>query len=326
MAMTKRERLAAAVTGQEVDRVPVALWRHFPVDDVRVEELAQSAAAFQQQYDWDFIKLTPSSHYSVADWGTKVSYRGHAHGTSQYVYFPVKTADDWETLKPLHPHSGMLGEQLACVRRLRELVGPDVLIIETIFSPMDQARHLIGNGLEMVHLRCYPEQVVAALQMITETTIAFVQAVIDAGADGIFYATQYARATHLSQDEYREFCRPMDIKILEAAKHGTFNMFHLHGMHTYFDLVADYPVQALNWHDRETGPTLAEGKEKFAGLVFGGVSQHEIVEGTPEDVTKLAREAMASTNGRRMGLSTGCVVPTVAPWGNMRALRDVAEG
>lgn len=326
MSMSKRERLAAAIAGHEVDRVPVALWRHFPGDDVSAEELALSAAAFQHQYDWDFIKLTPSSHYSVDGWGTRVAYRGHPHGTSEYITYPVKMPEDWETLQPLDPQAGMLGQQLACVQRLRELVGPDVTIIETIFSPLDQARHLIGNGLEMVHLRRYPQQLRAALEVITATTVAFVQAVLDAGADGIFYATQYARATHLSQDEYREVCRPLDLQILDAAQSGSFNLFHLHGMHTYFNMVSDYPIHALNWHDRETGPTLADGARRFPGMVVGGVSQQDVVEATPERIHELAKSVIEETGGRRMCLATGCVIPTVAPWGNIRALRAAAEG
>jgi uroporphyrinogen decarboxylase len=326
MTMTKRERLAAAVAGQPVDRVPVALWRHFPVDDVNPEELAQSAAAFQQQYDWDFIKLTPSSHYSVDGWGTEVAYYGHPHGTSDYITFPVKEAADWGRLKPLDIHKGMYGEQLVCVRRLRELVGDEVPFIETIFSPMDQARHLIGRGKELVHMRRYPEQMQAALEMLTDITIAFVKAVLDAGADGIFYATQYATAAVMSREEYMQICRPLDLKILQAAQGASFNMFHLHGKHTYFDLVADYPIHALNWHDRETGPSLEDGKQQFAGMVMGGISQQEIVEATPAEITRLAKEAVESTQATRMGLATGCVVPTVAPWGNMRALRAAADG
>ena len=31
--MSKRDRLAAAIAGENVDRPPVALWRHFPGDD-----------------------------------------------------------------------------------------------------------------------------------------------------------------------------------------------------------------------------------------------------------------------------------------------------
>ena len=36
--MTKRERLSATITGQEVDRTAVALWRHFPGDDQRLNQ------------------------------------------------------------------------------------------------------------------------------------------------------------------------------------------------------------------------------------------------------------------------------------------------
>ncbi len=324
-SMTRRERLAAAIKGEAVDRVPVALWRHWPVDDQDAEQLALSAAAFQHQYDWDFVKLTPSSHYSVADWGVEIAYRGHAHGTSEYITYPVKSPEDWGKLKPLDAHSGTLGQQLACIRRLRELVGPDVTIIETIFSPMDQARHLVGSPLEVVHLRRYPEQLRPVLDLIAETTVAFVQAVLDAGADGVFYATQYARATALSPDEYREHCRPHDFRILEAARGASFNLLHLHGVQTYFDMFTDYPIHALNWHDRETDPSLAEGIQRFPGLVMGGISQQDIVEGTPKTIRHLAQQAVADTGGRRMGLATGCVLPTVAPWGNIRALRAAAE-
>ncbi len=325
MSMTKRERLAAAVAGEAVDRVPVALWRHFPVDDTSAEALAVTAAAFQHQYDWDFFKLTPSSHYSVADWGTRAAYRGHPHGTSEYITYAVKTPEDWGRLQPLDVQSGMLGDQLACVRRLRELVGDEVPIIETIFSPLDQIRHLVGRGNEFVHLRRYPQQTQAAIEVIMETTLAFVQAVIAAGADGIFYATQYAQAAYLSQSEYVEVCRPLDLRVLEAAQGGTFSMVHVHGVHTYFDAFVDYPVQAINWHDRETGPTLAEGAKRFPGLVVGGISQQDIVERSAEQVREIAQQAITETGGRRMGLSTGCVLPTVAPWGNIRALREVVD-
>lgn len=325
MTMTKRERLAAAIAGEEVDRVPVALWRHFPVDDLNPEELAQSAAAFQHQYDWDFIKLTPSSHYSVHDWGTRVAYRGHAHGTSDYITLPLNSATDLERLQPLDVHSGTLGEQLVCVRRLRELVGPEVPILETVFSPLDQTRHLVPPGMDLVFMRNNPEQVTNALETITQTTIAFVQAVLEAGADGIFFATQYATALRLSRSDYQAICRPFDIRVLEAAQGGSFNLLHLHGLHTYFDLVADYPIHALNWHDRETGPSLAEGARRFPRLVVGGLSQADMVEGNPEHIRLLSQATIRETGGRRMCLATGCVIPTVAPWGNMRALRAAAE-
>lgn len=326
MHMNKRERLAAAIAGEEVDRVPVALWRHFPGDDRDAEQLALSVTAFQQQYDWDFIKLTPLSNYSVADWGGTVAYHGHPEGTSDYITPPLISAPaDWERLTPLDVHAGHLGQQLACIRRLRELVGPDIPIIETVFNPLSQAKRLVAKGMEIVHLRRHSQQVTAALEVITTTTVAFVRAALEAGADGIFYAIQHASATLLSEAEYRTSLRPLDLRILEAARGGSFNLLHLHGQHTYLDLVADYPVHALNWHDRETGPALAEGARRFPGLVVGGLSQQDLIEGHPARIQELSRQAIAETGGRRVCLSTGCVLPTVAPWGNIRALRATVD-
>jgi len=325
MLMTKRDRLAAAIRGEETDRPLVALWRHFPTDDLDAEQLALSAVAFQTQYDWDFIKLTPTSSYSVEDWGCRVAYRGHPEGTSEYIARPIEAPHDWARLEPLDPHSGALGQQLACIRRARELAGPDIPIIETVFSPISQAKNLIGGGLEIVHLRRHHVELQHALEVIAETTRRFVAMALDAGANGIFYAMQRASADFLGEQEYREVMRPLDLRILEAAQGGSFNMLHLHGLHTYFELVADYPAHALNWHDRDTGPSLAEGARRFPGLVGGGLSQRDMVEGTPERVQALAREAIDTLGGRRLCLSTGCVMQTVTPWGNIRALRAAVD-
>jgi uroporphyrinogen decarboxylase len=325
MLMSKRERLAAAIKGEETDRPLVALWRHFPTDDLDTEQLALSAVAFQTQYDWDFIKLTPTSSYSVEDWGCRVAYRGHPEGTSEYIARPIEAPQDWVRLSPLDPQGGALGQQLACIRRTRELAGPDIPIIATVFSPISQAKNLIGGGLEIVHLRRHRAELQHALDVIAETTVRFVGAALEAGADGVFYAMQRASADFLSEQEYREVGRPLDLRILEAARHASFNLLHLHGLHTYFDLVADYPAHALNWHDRDTGPSLAEGARRFPGLVVGGLSQHDMVEGTPQSIRALARETIGALGGRRLCLSTGCVMQTVTPWGNIRALRAAVD-
>ncbi len=325
MLMSKYDRLAAAIRGEETDRPLVALWRHFPTDDLDPEQLALSAVAFQTQYDWDFIKLTPTSSYSVEDWGCRVAYRGHPEGTSEYIARPIETPADWARLEPLDPQAGALGQQLRCIRRARELAGSDIPLIETVFSPLAQAKNLVGGGLEIVHVRRHRAEIQHALEVIAETTARFVQAALAAGADGIFYAMQRASADSLSEAEYREVARPLDLRILEAAKDARFNLLHLHGLHTYFDMVADYPAHALNWHDRDTGPSLAEGARRFPGLVVGGLSQRDMVEGSAHSVRALAREAIEALGGRRLCLSTGCVMQTVTPWGNIRALRAAVD-
>src|SRR5690606_39982591 len=64
-AMNRRERLEKTIAGEETDRTPVGLWRHFPGDDQRVADFARSVVEFQRTYDWDFVKVTPADRKST---------------------------------------------------------------------------------------------------------------------------------------------------------------------------------------------------------------------------------------------------------------------
>ena len=105
-----------------------------------------------------------------------------------------------------------------------------------------------------VHLRRYPGELHAGLEIITESTVRFVREVMDAGAAGIFLAVQHAQYGVFSEEEYRTFGMPHDARVLDATAGGWFNLLHLHGSDVMFDLLADYPVQVVNWHDLETPP------------------------------------------------------------------------
>ncbi|MEI6289491.1 MAG: hypothetical protein WCP19_03590, partial [Chloroflexota bacterium] len=66
---THRERMEALVSGQDTDRTPVALWRHFPGDDQDPDRLAAATLFWQKNYDWDVVKVTPASSFALKDWG-----------------------------------------------------------------------------------------------------------------------------------------------------------------------------------------------------------------------------------------------------------------
>ena len=67
--ITHRTRLEACLSNQPVDRPPVALWRHFPVDDQTPFGLANATLVFQKTFDFDLVKVTPSSSFCLKDWG-----------------------------------------------------------------------------------------------------------------------------------------------------------------------------------------------------------------------------------------------------------------
>ena len=318
--MTKRERLEATIAGEAVDRPAVALWRHFPGDDARPDDLAAAHIWWQQTYDWDLLKVTPSSSYCVLDWGMRATWQGGDEGTWKYQNTVVNEPEDWARLAVLNPTAGSLGAAREAVAQVCASVGDSVPVLMTIFSPLSQAKNLAGPNL-LPHLRHHPDAVLAGLEIITETILRYVDALRSTGIAGIFYAAQLAEPSRLSRPEYEHFGRPLDLRILENSRDLWFNMVHLHGPNGYFDLLADYPVQAINWHDREAGPSLAQAAAMFPGALSGGLDRWTVHRGTPDQVRNEATDAIAQTGGRRLILSTGCVAMTNSPLSTLRAAR-----
>ncbi|MEW6404762.1 MAG: uroporphyrinogen decarboxylase family protein [Chloroflexota bacterium] len=322
---THRERLQACLKSEKPDRTPVALWRHFPVDDQAPETLVAATLQFQNTYDFDLVKVTPASSFCLKDWGVEDEWIGDTEGTRRYTKRIIQSPGDWEKLPVLDPTAPHLAGQLACLRFIRSGLGPDVPMIQTVFSPLAQAKNLAGNETLLSHLRLHPKQVMKGLETIAASTRKFVEAALETDIDGIFYAVQHAQASLLTQKEYDIFGVPLDLSILEPANRLWCNLLHLHGRDVYFDLVIQYQSHIVNWHDRETYPSLREARKNFTGVTCGGISQNTIVYGDSAQVQKEAENAIKQTKGQSFILGTGCVVPVIAPHGNIMAARRSVE-
>jgi len=322
---THKERMQACLKGEVIDRPPVALWRHFPVDDQTPGTLAQATLNFQQAYDFDLVKVTPASSFCVRDWGVEDEWQGHTEGTRQYTKRVIHDPRDWERLPVLDPSAPYLAAQLECLRLIRAELGPDTPLLQTIFNPLSQAKNLAGNETLLAHLRLYPEAVMKGIATITKSTQRFVEACIEAGIDGVFYAVQHAQANLLTLHEYETLGLPYDLKVLEPARELMCNLLHLHGTDVYFSLVPHLHFPIVNWHDRETHPLLAEAQQLFEGTVCGGLRQDTLVYQNQAEVQKEAADAIQQTGGKRFILGTGCVVPVIASHGNILAARKSVE-
>ncbi|HET7144394.1 MAG TPA: uroporphyrinogen decarboxylase family protein [Anaerolineales bacterium] len=322
---THRERIQACLRGEETDRTPIALWRHFPVDDQDPELLAESALHFQKTYDFDIVKVTPASSFAVKGWGVEDQWMGDSEGSRRYTKRVIQKPGDWERLKMLDPSSPFLARQIDCLRLIQSGLSPDTPLIQTIFNPLSQAKNLAGNDLLLQHIREYPEAVMRGLDTIAKTTARFIEAVREVGVDGIFYAIQHAQANLLSVNEYKTFGVPSDQQALAPANDMWCNLLHLHGKEVYFSLLQYYNFQIVNWHDRETLPTLAEARSMFDGVVCGGLRQDTLVLEEQAKVKEEAEDAIKQTMGKRFILGTGCVVPITASHGNLLAARRSVE-
>jgi uroporphyrinogen decarboxylase len=321
--MSRRDRIAATVNRQPVDRVPYAVWRHFPSVDRSAAGLAQASLRFHERYGSDFLKLTPRGGYAVEAWGCVESEEVRPDGHRPCGSCAVRDGDDWKKIRPLDPGAAPgWSEQIEAIIRLGfdRRIG-DAPVLPTLFSPLSLARKLSGERLD-TDLRARAEDVVGALEAITETLVRFADLALSEGASGVFYSIQAASFRLHSEETYARFGEPYDRRVLESvAGRSMLTVVHCHGSDLMFDRLAQLPGHAWNWDDRATPPALAEGAARVPGTVIGGLDQWKVLrDGTPEEAAAQARDAVAQTRGTGLIVGAGCVLAMNTPDANVAAV------
>ena len=224
--MTKIERVKAALNGDEVDRIPMSIWLHYPHMDQDPKSLADIQVEMARKYDYDFIKMMPFGLYSVQDYGAKVKIFGTTHQPPIIDEFGIQSIEDWAKLKVLPATYGTYGKQLQFAQHLSKQVKDELPFIQTIFSPMTTALKLAGDRIYK-DMKEDPKLFHQALSVITETTINFVKANIEAGVSGFFFASKNATTDEMTEEDFNEFALPYDMMVMDSYKDKTyFNVVH----------------------------------------------------------------------------------------------------
>lgn len=322
--MTHRERIRATLDGGPTDRPPISLWHHFPGEDETARALAGATIQFQRRYDVDLVKLMPTGMYPAIDYGVAVRPSNDDIGTTRFVAGPIHGPGDWARLPAASPARGALAREVDAIRLVRAALGRDAVVIQTIFGPLTIASKVAGTADAVARTAEQDEAALrAGLDRLSDDVIDFGRACLDAGADGFFFATQLADRSALPGGMYRRLGVPYDLRVLNALRDGAgCTIIHLHGPEPMFELADEYPVDAVNWHDRETRPSLRDALRLTTRVLVAGISRRgAIVSGTPEDAAAEVRDAVQQTGGARLIVAPGCVIPYRAPKENLLAAR-----
>ena len=328
-AMTKRERVQAALKGRPVDRVPVSAWGHDFLREWTAQGLAEATLESYRRFDWDFIKVNPRATYYAEAWGARYRPSGRADGEPELVEAAVRSAADLDDIGPIDWGSGPFGEQIEALRLIDRGLAGEAPFVQTVFSPLAVMSRLTGSTHKVRELLTeHPHEVERALEGIARTLAGYARACLEAGASGIFFATvEWGSRGIISPAEYARFGRPYDLQVLAAVADAPFNILHVCRAPNQLLWLLDYPVACFHWAAHETtNPGLGEVMARTGAAVAGGVD-HEgaLRDGTPEEVARQARGAIAETGGRRFLLAPACSVAPMAPEANLRALREAAE-
>jgi uroporphyrinogen decarboxylase len=321
--MRPRERVLATLRGERVDRVPLSFWMHHFAAENAVDTFVAETVRLARTFGWDYLKPQSRAQCFAEAWGLR--YRASGERATPYTrtHAPCAGAADLRRLQPADPAGGALGEQLQALRRIRAGVG-DTPIIWTVFSPLMVAPYLLEGELEqtLVIAREAPAALESALAAIAQTLAGYARLAVEAGADGLFYATNVARRDLLSPAECRRFQRPFDLPILAAVASAPFNALHVCGSGVLFDEFVDYPVQAISWAPAEGNPTLREGHRRTGRAVMGGLPAKPVIATlTPEAIAAAAHAAVRDTDGRALLLGPDCSINPDTPEPLLHAAR-----
>lgn len=307
---SKLERIDAALAGGTPDVVPFSAWYHFGLHYLPGHVHAEAEVSFFEHFDLDFLKVMDDYMYPLPS-----------------EMREVMKPSDWHRLKAVDPWDySEYTEQLSALKIIGNKLKGRAYFIDTIFSPWTVARNLAWKHHE-AHRREHPDDLLAGLATITENICRFVKAAIDVGASGIFYSIAGATEEYMTEAEYERFGKPFDLKVLDAAKGAHMNVLHVHGSRTYFDLVKEYPVKAVNWSDRDaTNPTLAKARTLTPKCLMGGIDEVNAKEMTTAELTQQIADAVARTQGRGFICTPGCSVKTNIYEHSIKAMAEACHG
>lgn len=321
----KRELLQATLLGEPTDRLPTSVWRHFYDFERTAERFSEAMLGFQKKFDWDFMKVNPRSQYHVEDWGTRYEYPDRHNQRPTRSLTPIKSVKDWEGIQLLNPLKGVLNEHLTSLNLIKKGLSGEVPFVMTIFTPLSIASRLVDSDETMLnYIRNYPKEIHAALNSITESFRTYITECLNVGVDGIYLATtSWASYSLMTSLEYLEFGRNYDLRLLDAAKEGTFNILHVCKSNNMLTELVDYPVNAFSWDATDpTNPTFGEMRQRTKSTLIGGINDHCLLAGKTNEVKAQVIDLLKEVEKKGLILGPGCSIPIDCPDSNLYTLRE----
>jgi len=317
------------IAGETPDRYAASFWRHFYHMEHDAEGTVDAMLGFQKEFDWDFMKINPRADYHVEGWGLKSEWSHDEFKKHRKLSFPIKTVEDWATIKPLSLSSPALAEHLKVVSMIRKKSDRELPVLMTVFTPLAVAGRMVENKAILIeHLRQHPETVEKGLRAITDTFVKFASELRNAGADGLFFATtHWASSETITWEEYQRFGVPYDLEVIRAAEPDAINLLHVCDPSNYLTEMSklDYHAQLYNWDsDDPTNLPLDKADELLRDkVIVGGVDREGwLLHGNPEEIAYRIDELKDRHPRSHLIIGSGCTFPPEVPIANLHTIRE----
>jgi len=318
--MTKRERVVAAIKGQEVDCIPSGFSLHFK------GEVAFGNAAIDAHLD--FFKETDTDILKVMN-ENLVPYMGE-----------IKTAKDYAKVKSISLDDKFMQDQIDLTKNILERCDKDGFTMGTLHGICASAIHPLEKmGLDYHQVRTLlanmlredSKTVLDGMQRITDGMCQLAREYIKMGLDAVYYASLGAEHQHFTDEEFAEYIEPFDKKIMSAIREeGGYCFLHICKDNLNMDRYKNYSdyFDVVNWGVYETDFSLEEGKKLFPNkTIMGGLPNRTgvLVDGTEDEIRKSVNDVISSFGKEGFILGADCTLATEQDLAKVKTAVDAAR-
>ena len=301
--MNKKQRVMAVINGQKPDRVPSGYWYHFTPDCKYGEKAVKAHVDFFESSQTDLCKvmndnLCPNNP-------------------------EVNGPDDWIKLQPYTMEEDFVKKQLDLIREVKKQVGDEVVLLATVHAVVACCYHILGGGDYYDgdkyalgrHLRANPESMEHGFKIAADFVKRFCKLCLEAGADGIYFASLGGERNMFSDEEFEKYIAPLEIDILNSIQDvPCFNVLHMCKDDLNLARYKNYPAKVLNWGVYENNISLVEGRDLFGAdkIYLGGLDDRDgaLPNGSLEDIEDAVKDVLKTFGTQNLILGADCTLPT----------------
>jgi len=302
--MNKRELVLNFFSGNLKNYVPVTAYYHFGQQHLSGNILADLEIEFYKKFNPDILKVMNDYSFITPEKFKTLNNKEFIYNLIQNDYFIKQYT-----------------EQIIALKKIVNSLKEEVVIWDTVFNPwFTIMRHILFKDISS-YMKIYKDELHILLNYVTDSLIHYIENSIETGVDGIFYsvpASQY----FLNTDEYNEFMKPYDRKIISAVKDKT-DIFtlHLHGTGNiyYEDVIQDYSFDCFSWSDKNTSLDLKKAKKIIKAPLMGGIDEANEFNFRPyQKLEKEIDESISLMKGHQFILAPGCALQPQCPTERMQ--------
>lgn len=343
--MSSLERVAAALTFKEPDRVPAAPlvcgashrfsgltygeWSRCE----NTEAMVQGHVHAMDLLGHDGVVALVDLTVEAGDFGCEVIYPEMDTAHPNYDDPFIQGPEDYKKIKKIDPRkSGRMKGVIDMVAGLSKEVGQTHAIVGFVYGSLGTLSMMRGPEAFFMDLMEHPDEVKEAVAVIDEVLVEYAKAQLEAGAHSVCYDNLYASQSILSKDLWREFESQGMLNVCKTiADAGALVSHHNCGNGIYFDELQEWGIPNAISHAyvADDVDSWEEHKEKWGGQIatIGWVPPGPVAMlGTPDEIEEECQaEIEIFKEGAGFVLATGCEYPPNAPLMHAKYIVEAAK-